>query len=94
MREPEPQADEAHPPGVDELEELVRERRREQVAHVHEHEQVVRAKLDPPRRAWHRLEAMVERVKEQPLPFLLAGGALLWLLFHRRPQRVTIGWKK
>jgi hypothetical protein len=78
------------------LERAVRERRAHLLADVHELERVVRAKLDVKQRlragkhrALVRVESLTERlvrdVRTRPMPYLLAGGALLLLLF--RPRR-------
>ena len=92
---PDPAA--ATPPDPEALERSIRRRRRDLVGHMNELERVVRAKLDVRSRlrrgseraavrAGWALDHVVERVRERPLPYLLAGGALLWLLFGRRAR--------
>jgi hypothetical protein len=78
------------------LERAVRERRAHLLADVRELERVVRAKLDVKKRlrerkdrALVRVESVAERlvrdVRARPVPYLIAGAALLLVLF--RPRR-------
>jgi hypothetical protein len=82
-------------PAPDALERSIRRRRRVLIGHMNELERVIRAKLDVRsrlRRTRERaalrvemvLEELVERVRERPLPFLVAGSIVLWMLFRRR----------
>jgi ABC-type histidine transport system ATPase subunit len=77
------------------LERSIRRRRRELISHMNELERVVRAKLDvrtrlrhgareAAERARYALEHVMVRVRERPLPYLVLGGVMVWMLFGRR----------
>jgi hypothetical protein len=80
------------------LERNIRRRRRDLVNHIDELERVVRAKLDVKERvrrgservalrAERALDRFVQRVREKPLPYLVAGAAIVLLLFGGRGRR-------
>ncbi len=90
--------DKPSPQKLQKLQTSIRDHRRDLVASVGELERIVRAKLDVKARLRHaaqrgaaRIEALfertLERVRARPVPYLVIGGALLVMLFRRRPRR-------
>jgi len=88
------------PPDPRALERSIRRRRHELIEHLNQLERVVRAKLDvrarlrrsgerAALRAGSLLEQLVERVRERPLPFLVAGGLVFWMLFRPRRRYIS-----
>ena len=79
-----PDPDTALEPSPQTLQESIRDRRDDLVRHVHELENIVRAKLDFKARARRAAERFLAAFRARPIPYVLVGSVVVMLLLRRR----------